>query len=124
MKQKIILIAVFIGIATNAYADKCEDACGYSCTRIVNAIYKAEGGNRTKYPYGIKSVSCDSVTECRRICLNTVKNNVDRWMTARELGDNRDYLTFLWHRYCPPQANELNSNWLKNVKYFLNKQED
>jgi hypothetical protein len=85
--------------------------------RLADAIYKAE--NSKKYPYGIKSVKCVGEAECRRICINTIKNNVKRWEKSVEQGDTRDYLTFLWHRYCPPSAHALNKNWLKNVIRFL-----
>src|SRR3990167_7108119 len=53
--------------------------------QIVNAIYKAEGGKKTRFPYGIKSVKCEGEKECRKICLNTVKNNRVRY--ERQVGD-------------------------------------
>ncbi len=98
--------------------------------RLVMAIYKAEGGAKTNYPFGIKSVKCSGYENCKRICENTVRNNVKRWKNAQENGDTRDYITFLWHRYCPPHGRnrtraekKLNNNWKKNVLYFLNKKE-
>jgi len=115
----VLAVLFLYGIAR---ADVCSEASGYSCDQIVNAIYLSEGGSKTKYPYGIKSVSCAGHDACRKVCLNTVKNNVGRWRKAQATGDARDYLTFLWHRYCPPQAHDLNNNWLKNVKYFLKKE--
>lgn len=87
--------------------------------RLVMAIYKAEGGEKTKYPFGIKSVSCEGYEECKKICHNTVRNNIKRWKDSINKGDDRDYLTFLWHRYAPPKSHKLNKNWKKNVEYFL-----
>lgn len=93
--------------------------------RLVVAIYKAE--NSSKYPFGIKSVSCYGYEDCKKVCVNTVKNNVKRWELVKSNGDTRDYLTFLRDRYCPLNAKDdptgLNHNWLKNVTYFLNKGE-
>jgi len=89
--------------------------------RLLMAIYKAEGGHETKYPFGIRSVTCDGYADCRQVCLRTVRNNIKRW---HDSGRKVDYLTFLRNRYCPLDAQNdptgLNSHWLKNVKWFLN----
>jgi len=102
-------------------ADVCKDASGYSCNKIVDAIYIIEGGKNTSFPYGIQSVHCDGLEECRQVCYNTVKNNVARWQKARIEGYTKDYLTFLWHRYCPPDLHPLNQNWKKNLLNQLEK---
>ena len=90
----------------------------YSTERIVAAIYKAEGSERASVPYGIMWPGCDwdDVALCRRIAINTV-NNQRRRHKAHECG--RDFLTCLWHRYCPPSAHPLNAHWLSNVRAFL-----
>lgn len=117
---KIILVMIVsLLLCMESYADTCEEASGYTCNEIVDAIYVAEGGNSTKYPFGIMSVKCDGYAECRQVCLNTVRNNVKRWKVAVTEGDNRDYLTFLWHRYCPPTEHSLNKHWKKNVEQVL-----
>ena len=85
---------------------------------------KAEGGKNAIKPYGILSIPCDTEAECRRICKNTIRNNIKRF---NDYGHNRftSYLQFLQSRYAPVGANNdptnLNQNWLKNVKYFYNK---
>ena len=90
---------------------------------IVNAIYLAEGGAKTRYPYGI--VSIDTKGDCeyaRKLCFNTVRNNKKRF---RNQSKYTDYIEFLGSRYCPVGAKNdptgLNKNWVKNVKYFINK---
>ena len=86
--------------------------------QLVNAIYKAE--NSTKYPYGIKSIDTKGNKEyARKICVNTVKNNVKRWKDSVKKGDKRSYLRFLGDRFCPPKAHKKNVNWLPNVRWFL-----
>lgn len=97
-------------------------ASEYTDEQIVNAIYKAEGGANAKYPYGIRSVECDTRSECLKVCRTTVKRNRQRFA---EYGQKSfpDFLSFLASRYAPIGAGndpkKLNQNWLKNVKYFL-----
>jgi len=98
---------------------------------LADAIFWAEGGYNTNYPYGIQSIRCEGYDECRRICKNTIKNNIKRWRShsrQRIYMEKRysvSYLTYLWGRYCPTTGNltrsekELNGFWLKNVKWFL-----
>lgn len=101
-----------------------RQATEYSDAEIVNAIYQAEGGSRAQYLYGIRSVPYDTPEEARRICFNTVRNNRARYAEYGYKTYNT-YLEFLASRYCPVGADNdpkgLNKNWLKNVKYFLNK---
>jgi hypothetical protein len=94
----------------------------YTDEHIVNAIYKAEGAEKAKKPFGILSVSCEGYDDCRQICFNTVRNNRKRYA---DYGYKQydTYLEFLASRYAPIGASNdphnLNQNWLKNVRYFL-----
>lgn len=88
--------------------------------RIVDSIYKLEGGDKTKYPYGIKSIPIKGDTEAarrayaRRICRNTVVNNWARWERA---GATNKYFVFLATRYCPPSADPVgHKNWINNIR--------
>jgi len=85
-------------------------------SRIVDAIYLAEGGAKAKY--GIKSVPCTTLSTCRKICENTVRNNYRRWQAS---GMKKPFLVFLRDRYAPLEAHPLNANWLRNVEFFLNR---
>lgn len=113
----LMCLALFIGGCWNSTAHASE----YSDEEIVNAIRKAEG----TWTYGIKSVACATEIECREICFNTVKNNRKRY---KEYGYKRysSYIEFLQSKYCPTKGRNLsaserrlNRNWLKNVKWFL-----
>jgi len=81
--------------------------------KIVNAIFLAEGGNNTKYLYGIKSIKTNNP---RRVCENTVANNYIRWQAA---GKTNSFIEFLGARYCPlsdkSDKSNLNIHWVKNV---------
>ena len=104
-----------------------------SVEEIVDAIGKAE--NSVKYPYGIKPFyektkngrklvdPKGDVAMSRRICVNTVRNNLARWKAAGQPGD---FIQFLGDRFCPTKGatddpTGLNKNWVGNVKKFLRK---
>lgn len=85
--------------------------------RIANAIYKAEGGARAKVPYGILSVKVQDEQEARRVCLNTIRNNWQRWIKAGRIGS---FIDFLADRYCPLSVDPVgNKNWKNNVKKLV-----
>lgn len=84
--------------------------------RIVDAIYRAEGGERARVPYGILSVKVRDAAHARQICRNTVVNNYRRWEQSGKPGD---FLLFLAMRYCPPSVDPVgHRNWLRNVRHF------
>lgn len=86
-------------------------------TRIVDAIYRVEGGSKAKVPYGILSRKISSTEEARRVCFNTVQNNHTRWIKAGRPGE---YLDFLADRYCPPSADPVgNRNWKRNIRRLI-----
>lgn len=85
--------------------------------RLADAIYKAEGGDKAKAPYGILSVKVANREEARRVCINTIRNNLKRWEKAGKPGD---YIDFLADRYCPPSVDQIgNKNWKRNVKALM-----
>jgi len=120
MLKMMISLLIIGGIMGNvmAYEEFIPDT-EKKVNQLADAIYLAEGGAKTRFPYGIKSIPCEDEEQCRRYCKNTIRNNVRRWRAAISKGDKRDYLTFLWHRYCPPKAHTLNVNWKRNVSAFL-----
>lgn len=87
-------------------------------SRLADAIYLAEGAKKASRPYGIFYKGCDwsNPAYCRKICLNTLRNNYKRWNKA---GNPGTFLTFLASRYAPVSAHPLNRFWLSNVRYFL-----
>jgi hypothetical protein len=94
--------------------------------KLVDAIYKIEGGTKTKHPYGIKSIPIKGNTEAeklayaRKICWNTVQNTHDRWLKAEK---PIPFDIYLRNRYCPIGAKNdpkgLNDNWLKNLRKVM-----
>ena len=93
-------------------------ACAYTNEQIADAIFWAEGGYKATYLYGIRSIPYKDEADARRICLNSIRNARKRWEKA---GKPEDFITFMGRRYCPPTAHSLNSNWVKNVLFYLRK---
>lgn len=121
--MKSILISLFLIFAITLPA-QAEEAINVE--RLADAIYLAEGGAKTAYPYGIKSLRYEDRTDrslakeqwARKICINTIKNNLKRFTSQNKY---IDFIEFLGSRYCPTTIKEeyhLNKNWVKNVKYF------
>ena len=119
---KVVLLAGVIFL----FVRGCDDAyaASYDVEAIADAIYLAEGGAKAKKPYGILSVPCHSEAECRNICMNTIEANFTRWQIA---GSQGDFLEFLARKYAPIGASNdsqnLNVNWLRNVRILLAKGE-
>jgi len=84
---------------------------------LATAIYYAEGGAKTKFPYGIKSIDTKGNKEyARKICINTIRNNIKRFNNQNKY---TDYIEFLGSRFCPttiPSEYALNRHWVGNVR--------
>jgi hypothetical protein len=108
----LFLALLFSGVG---YAEE------YTTDQIVMAIFRAEGGTKASVPYGIMYKGCgwDDVDYCHKIAVNTVNNTRKRWIKA---GQPKPFLEYLRDRYAPLSDHHLNSHWLKNVSYFLTKQ--
>ena len=105
---KIFLVALFVSQALGvSYADMIDD--------YADAIFKAEGGYKATFLYGIVSVPYKDIHEARQICKNTIINQMRR---HKEHIHKIDFLTCLRDRYAPLEAHKLNKHWLKNVRYY------
>lgn len=120
----VIVGAILLASTAHAYGDMTHEEELEQMTpyfnQVVSAIYLAEGGAKTRHPFGILSVSCDGYEDCRKICFNTVRNNWFRWA---EKGYNGDFIGYLGRVYCPVGAgndNGTNQFWVDNVQRFLN----
>jgi hypothetical protein len=117
----IILAVVVLFLAMCFQAGAQMPCPSYTDQQLANSIYWAEGGAKTKHPYGI--LAKYKHTTPRQACLNTIRSAVKRFekQTAE-----KDFIHFLSLTYCPiGVANDptgLNVNWERNVKYFLGKE--
>lgn len=107
----LLLIACFGPLNGSCYAD-------IDVIKLADSIYLAEGGSRTKHPYGI--LTKYKTTTPRQACINTI-NHALRDYKGLEDG----FIAFLGSRYAPVGADNdpdnLNSNWVKNVSYFYHR---
>lgn len=94
----------------------CGKAFAYTPNQIADAIYMAEGGEKTSYPYGI--LTKYKTTTPRQACINTINSALKRFANQTK---ETDFIVFLGSTYCPVEGDTtgLNKNWVKNVKYFL-----
>lgn len=118
-----VCIGLLVGIVLLISSCSIAHADTINPEKLADAIYRAEGGAKAQYPYGIRSVKCDTVAECRKICINTIKANVRRWNKYGHRTHD-SFLAFLASRYAPVKnatndPKKLNRHWLKNVSYFL-----
>lgn len=106
-----------------SFSSFCEVLPESEVNKIADAIFIIEGGNKTKYPYGIISIDTKGNKEyARRICKNTIRNNSLRFnkLAPENKKKYHCYLDFLADRYCSPEVDKRgNQNWKKNIHYFL-----
>lgn len=107
-----LFVAFLLSFALGVKACGCSPLEDYF-ERLADAIYVAEGGRKTAFPYGIKSVRTD---DPRQTCLTSIRNNYARWQDAGLPGD---FIDFMGRRYAPPSAHPLNQHWARNVRRAL-----
>lgn len=103
-----------------------SSAWAIDINQLADAIYKAEGGNKTKHPYGILSVKCKTTQDCRQICINSIKHNLTRFKKNRGATVTPEaFIAFMGARWAPVNATNdpegLNKHWVKNVLFFYKK---
>lgn len=112
----VVIWAIFLAYAL---IDIChaDNAPMVNIERLADSIYMAEGGAKTRHPYGI--LAHYKHTTPRQACINTIKSGLKRW------NGRGDFIAFLGRTYCPVGAlNDpwgLNKNWVKNVHKFYDK---
>lgn len=83
--------------------------------RLLDAVWKAEGGEKARVPYGITTVRVNSPNHARRIARTTL---------ARALRERPDlpWIEATARVYCPEKADPKGHvRWKKNVLYFYYK---
>lgn len=95
----------------------CTSAMALDAGRLADAIYRAEGGAKTRHPYGICSVRVQSAAHAREVCLRTIRRRHGEW-------DGRGcFIQSLASTYCPHSVDPRgNLNWVQNVRRFYGSQ--
>jgi hypothetical protein len=122
--KSIIAITLLCLCSGMAWAE--SEVYGYNVERLADAIYKAEGGSKTRYPYGI--LTKYKTTTPRQACINTIVNQGKRH-ASHSCG--LDYLSCLAKRYAPDgglkagivnDPSNLNRHWRGNVSRLYEKE--
>ena len=90
--------------------------------KMCDAVYRTEGGAKTKHPFGVLSVPCSGYEECRKITLNSLRNS---WSRYQKTDMKIPFDEFFQKRWSPVGAendpNGLNKNWLSNFRFFMSR---
>ena len=101
----IMAICMILAVLMMVFFAKASHADMIQPERLANAIYKAEGGTKTKWPYGIKHHY--KHTTARKACINTINHRLKLW------NGQGDFIVYLGQTYSPPL---INPNWVRMVK--------
>ena len=119
MKTKLFIF-VFFNLSLLIKADEIDK--NY-LNKIVKSIYLIEGGQNSKFPFGIKSIETkENYKKAKRICENTVRNNWIRFNKLNKIEKEKYhcYLDFLASHYCPKSYDLIgHQNWIKNIHHFI-----
>lgn len=87
--------------------------------QFAQAIYRVEGGSRTKYPFGVKSIDTGGdYAKAKRITEVSIRNNYARWIKA---GKPVSFIKFMALRWCTPSADPTgHTNWVLNMSKLIN----
>jgi len=83
--------------------------------RLLDAVWKAEGGHKARVPYGIVTVKVRSSAHARQIARRTL---------TRALSERPDlpWIEATARVYCPAEVDAVgHRNWKKNVLFFYNR---
>lgn len=90
--------------------------------RMADAIYWAEGGEKTRFPYGVKLYRngvAVAAERPREMCLLILQA---RWREWFGKGTGQTFTEFVARTYCPVADDpDGHKNWIVNVNYFIRK---
>lgn len=108
------LLPLLVLLAFNASGSEPSPAF---VARMTHAIYVAESGSKTSYPYGVKSIKTTSVEHARRITETSIRRGWQRWEAA---GKPEAFIPFFAKRWCPPSVDPVGyRNWTNNVTKLM-----
>lgn len=115
-----------IAVACLSLISSCEPSPAWAFNledeRLATAVWHAEGGTKAKVAYGVLSVKVAGPGEARQVTLRSIRNHRQRH-AAHSCG--LGFLDCWSRRWAPLNASNdpdgLNRNWLRNVRYFLDR---
>lgn len=86
--------------------------------RFADAVYRIEGGEKARKPYGVLSIPVRDKAHARQITINSIQNNWKRWHKA---GKPDTFIVFFAKKWCPPSADPVgHRHWVSNARKILN----
>lgn len=114
LAQGAVLLSLAIILTTIITSTSGVYAEDINIEKLADAIYRAEGGENTNYPYGI--LQKYEHTTPRQACINTIRHGLKDW------DGEGDFISFLGSRYAPLGVENdprgLNKFWIGNVKFY------
>ncbi len=105
------ILAILLTISAG-YHSHSADVPSINIPKLADAIYLAEGGHKTKHPYGILSIK---TANPRQVCIRTITNRLKTW------DGKGSFIAYLGVKYCPPSADPIgHRNWVRNVNFHYN----
>lgn len=111
---------LFVVIALNGLWQGQSDA--YTNEEICEAIFNAEGGEKSAKPYGLIYSDCETRAECYKVCVTTIKVYRRRFAKLNRR-ENPDFIKYVSRTWAPLQAGNdpqgLNQYHEKNLRWFI-----
>ena len=121
MNLKRFLLWLSVGIVLAGVLKECHGAEPEEpdFEALADSVFLAEGGDKTRFPYGVKSIDTGGdKAYARRITLNSLRHSWKRYLKA---GNPGEFIPFFTARWCPVGAEDdpqgLNRNFIRNVTY-------
>lgn len=80
---------------------------------MLEAIYKSEGGTKTRHPFGIMR-GCKGYSQCRESCLAKLRD-YEQSFKAHDGRGVKNFIVFVARRYVGDSDPIGRVNWIKNV---------
>lgn len=111
------MMKIFI-LCGSLIVSSCNAASDSYFNKLADAIYWAEGGEKSKKPYGLIKYNLKSKQAYRTQCIIHIKDYYKNWNGK---GDFVNYLASKWSPTVGVSKWEaaMNKNWIKNVSYFM-----
>lgn len=120
MKLCSLLYAISLYVCsagTNSFYSKDLILNDTKINQFADAVYRIEGGEKARKPYGILSVKVNNKQHARRICINSIKNNYKRWIDS---GQKVAFPVYFAGRWCPQSVDPVGfRNWTNNARKIL-----
>ena len=119
LKKRGLIVGLSVLLLSQIVACSKPETLNYE--KLATAIFYSEGGDRTNYPYGIKSVSCATKMECKAVCIKTIRH---RWSLFKKHENNgiKNFIITLSRSYDSGDSRVGQAIWIKNVTRIYYKQ--